>query len=387
MAASVETYAALAIADFTSAGGDQDFTFDAGSGADRVLYVYLWMRTDRGHSAAITYDGVSLSPVGASAQNPLEGNTTAQLYRLIAPAAGSNTLRFSFGAGAGNAYANAHAVVVQDADQPAPNDTPVHEAESGADNATTQDVSTPSAVGDLVLTFAQFSTGGNDCTGSVAGASYTLLQQSQHGGTQSRIITGSAAGAATVTPSTTYNNGNPWGATRLAVSINPAGPPPDPPNDSGLGGAPFGPSSWVGKPTDAEPELGGFGEPLRDFIFGAAVVTGTGAATLADATGAASGTVAIAATGAGRVAALESWRMGLMSAAGEDAEGLGSRFGGSGAACATLCRLACPPRLPPSPAAARTAPACVAGCRHGSSECDPCCAASISPSRRCANRL
>ncbi|TXH57029.1 MAG: hypothetical protein E6Q97_05130 [Desulfurellales bacterium] len=219
---SVETYAAPAIANFSGSGGDQDFTVDGGSGANRVMYVYLWMRTDRGHSIAITYNGVSLSAVGASAQNPAESSrTTAQLYRLVAPSSGNNTLRFSIGAGSGSGYANAHVVVVQDADQTTPNDTVVHEAESGSDNGTTQDVSVSSAVGDLVLTFAQFSASSNDSTGSVSGGSYTLVQQTQHGGTFSRVLTGTAAGAATVTPATTYNNTSPWGSTRLGVSLNP----------------------------------------------------------------------------------------------------------------------------------------------------------------------
>lgn len=219
---SVEVFAAPALADFTSAGGNQDFTIDGGGGANRVMYVYLWMRTDRGHSIAITYNGVSLSAVGASAQNTDEGTTTAQLYRLIAPATNLNTLRFAIGTGSGNGYANAHVIVVQDVDQGTPNDTAVHEAESGAGASTTQDVSVSSAVGDLVLTFAQFSAGGgNDTTGSVSSGSYTLLQQNQHGGTFSRVISGHAAGAATVTPATSYNNLGAWGATRLAVSINP----------------------------------------------------------------------------------------------------------------------------------------------------------------------
>ncbi len=40
--------------------------------------------------------------------------------------------------------------------------------------------------------------------------------------------------------------------------------------------------------------------------------------------------------GSGRVSARLSWRMGLMSAAGEEVEGLGSRFGGSGGALTSI---------------------------------------------------
>jgi hypothetical protein len=221
MAASVETYAAPTIADFTSAGGNQDFTIDGGSGANRVMYVYFRWRSDRGHSIALTFNGVSLSAEGAQADDTLLGTTSAQLYRLVAPASGNNTLRFAIGAGSGNGYAAAHVVVVQDADQANPNDTVVHEVESGSDTGTTQDVSVSSAVDDLVLTFAAFFTGGNDTLGSVSGGSYTLLQQNQHGGTLARMTSGHAAGAATVTPATSYNNTNPWGALRLGVSINP----------------------------------------------------------------------------------------------------------------------------------------------------------------------
>src|SRR3954462_1573522 len=44
----------------------------------------------------------------------------------------------------------------------------------------------------------------------------------------------------------------------------------------------------------------------------------------------------LSSAGVGLVVALESWRMGLMSAAGEEDEGRGSRFGGNGGALTSI---------------------------------------------------
>lgn len=224
MAATVETFAAPAVTDWTASGGTQNFTVAGGSGANRVMYIYAVWRYDRGHTLSYTFNGVSATKLNVEQTNPLDSTRTkGELWRLIAPASGNNTLAITASSGSGTAYCSVHVVVVQDADQTTPNDTVVHEGESGSDAATTQDVSVSSQTDDLVLMFAHFMTNGSGTTGSVSGSSYTLHQQTLNAGPGTRMITGSAAGATTVTPATTYNNSAAsWGALRLGVNINAA---------------------------------------------------------------------------------------------------------------------------------------------------------------------
>jgi hypothetical protein len=149
MAATVFVSSAIGAADNTTTL--QTSAFTAG-GSNRVLYVLA------GSGAGTPVDpsavkwggsgGTSLTKLGATLD--MGSNAKASLWRLIAPATGSNTVHVTWGSAQDERWVIA--VQVQDADQTTPNNTVA--TATGTNAAPT--VSATSVAGDLVLDFVSF---------------------------------------------------------------------------------------------------------------------------------------------------------------------------------------------------------------------------------------
>lgn len=95
---------------FNVAGDAQNITFDAGTDADRFLWVTISWDGAGAHTigdSAVTYNGVAMTALGATLSGT---NHRVRSYGLIAPATGSNTLSVdpSGGADIRNAVVSAH---------------------------------------------------------------------------------------------------------------------------------------------------------------------------------------------------------------------------------------------------------------------------------------
>lgn len=85
----------------TAAAATHTQSFDAGSSANRVMYVALAWDGSNGQSvgaSAFSFAGQALTPLGAAITN---GNSRLRVYRRIAPASGVNDISFTHGSGPG----------------------------------------------------------------------------------------------------------------------------------------------------------------------------------------------------------------------------------------------------------------------------------------------
>ena len=120
MAASYET-SGIWTDNFVAAGTAITNAFDAGSGANRVLYVAVTWDDFSTHTIdAVTYNAVGLTAMGDAIE---QGSNRTRMFRLAGPASGSNDLVVDPSGGTGtNEGVVIAAVVVQDADQGTPED-------------------------------------------------------------------------------------------------------------------------------------------------------------------------------------------------------------------------------------------------------------------------
>lgn len=211
-------------------GGSRTYSIDAGTATDRVMYVLgFWYRnTDRMPSCSFTYNGVSLTSLGAA----VEVGTSEmfiELFRLAGPASGTNNLVQS--GAVTNTECGCIVAVVQDADQSNPEDDFTTNSGS-ATGATTASVTVPSATDDLVLAFA-FNASSDNSYSAATLTNVTAIGNTQYVGAAGYGVWGGYATGASpnIAASGQWSTGMGGAATNnwqaIGVSVNPvaaAGP-------------------------------------------------------------------------------------------------------------------------------------------------------------------
>ena len=137
---------ALAIDAVTDAAGSGAGPFTWAhtcAGSDRVLLVGISYYDSLDTVSAVTYNSVALTVVSSSTVS--NGQYTSTMYRLIAPATGSNTVSVTFTGGVFDFKAGS--VSFTGADQT----TPLGTAVTATGSSTTPSVTVTSATGEIVL--------------------------------------------------------------------------------------------------------------------------------------------------------------------------------------------------------------------------------------------
>jgi len=137
---------ALAIDAVTDASGSGAGPFawsHTCAGSDRVLLVGISYYDSADTVSALTYNSVAMTVVPSSTVS--NGQYTSTLYRLIAPATGSNTVSVTFTGGVFDFKAGS--VSFTGADQT----TPLGTANTATGSSTTPSVTVTSATGEIVL--------------------------------------------------------------------------------------------------------------------------------------------------------------------------------------------------------------------------------------------
>lgn len=115
MAATFETSFAPASVSFLAAGETENFTVNAGTGANRVLVAWVLWKDDEGRTATMTYATVGLTSLGAKVTSV--NGYSLHGFRLAAPASGSNTLAVTLNGGfVADSPAMVGAIAIQDTD-------------------------------------------------------------------------------------------------------------------------------------------------------------------------------------------------------------------------------------------------------------------------------
>jgi hypothetical protein len=298
MAATVFVSSAKGAADNTTTLATDAFTV---GGSNRVLYVLA------GSGAGTPVDpsavkwggsgGTSLTQLGSTLN--MGSNAKASLWRLIAPATGSNTVHVTWGSAQDERWIIA--VQVQDTDQTTPNNTV---ATATGTNASPT-VNATSVSGNLVLDFVSFL--------DIGGAGYGLTDdvpdvlQSLTGAGGISAFEGAGASRETAAGTSTTCSwtvggtlaGGGWSLFALAVNDAAAAPPDDPRNNYD-NGVPAGYLVDIGFAALYGHEQQGIPLANRDSIASAAMsVAGASTTTM---TGAATGAGALSADGVSTVA-------------------------------------------------------------------------------------
>lgn len=216
MAVAYETSLAPITVTFDAAGEFETHAFDAGSGANRALIVFVSWRDRSNTITSITYAGAALTSLGAQETN---GVITGQIWGRADPASGSNNIVVTMGAGSGTSSAQIGAWVANGTDI-AGTTFDGFQGDNGT-ASTANIVSAPgavtSAVDDMVATFhATLNGSGNIAVTTSTG--YTERQDAATGGGFSQQF-GDAAGAASVTTSATWDNGA-FAVNWIAFAVN-----------------------------------------------------------------------------------------------------------------------------------------------------------------------
>lgn len=172
------------------------------SGSNRVLLVFAYYWSSGRTISGITYNSVALTQL--TTQVDAGGNRTVELWYLVAPDTGSNTLALT-GTGAA-AEKQMHALCIQDALQSAPT------AGSSNGNSSTPSGTITGAVGDLFVdglgTNSQF-TGGDPDAGQTEYLHFITGAQGLGASTK--------AGAASTTMSWTLTGSCDWAQIRSRI--------------------------------------------------------------------------------------------------------------------------------------------------------------------------
>lgn len=188
---------------FASASPPVTYTVDAGTGTDRVLYVWLYWRNRAQSITGITYDGVAMTSLGAQVANGTTGYLS-QLWRLVAPASGSNTLSVQPGLnGVGNAPVVMAWFVADDVDQTTPEDGYDSDTGSSASANAVSSLTIASATGDLPLVFHTIHGASTTSTAT----NFTERASDDNHPWSGATTCGDGTGAASVATSVTWGNG------------------------------------------------------------------------------------------------------------------------------------------------------------------------------------
>jgi hypothetical protein len=138
----------------TDQSGSGPFTYShtVGSGSNRLIVCGVGLRGDGGIRSidSVTYNGVALTAVSGTDSYPGFGDRRVQLWQLVAPATGSNTVSFSV-SGATQAFW-ANCISFTGAHQT----TPVTGGTQNTNSGTTASVTVSSGAGHIVMAVGQF---------------------------------------------------------------------------------------------------------------------------------------------------------------------------------------------------------------------------------------
>lgn len=220
MAIAYETSLAPATVTFPSAGGSQTVSFNAGSGANRVLIVAVAYRDRTAGLTGVTYNGVSMTSAGAVATGGDE-TCALHLWYLAGPASGANDIVATMSAsGSGDATGQISAWVANGVDQT----TPVSGYNSGTGSGSAANIVSSVTITSETNDVVFVAHGTYNTTANIA-ASPTNYTERQDAANSAGVSTslGDASGAATVATSATWNNGAysvSWAAA--GVTVNPS---------------------------------------------------------------------------------------------------------------------------------------------------------------------
>lgn len=197
-----ETSAASTNVTFVAAGETETFSFNAGTGANRALAVFVGWRDRDNTISGITYNGVAMT---AQAAKVVEGTIAAgQVWCLAGPASGANNIAVTMGVGTDEAQAQISAWVANGVDQTTPCDGYAGNSGNASTANIVSSVTVSSATNDLVAAFHFTYNESAVITSSPTG--YTERQDTDNASGLSTAW-GDQAGAASVATSSTWSNG------------------------------------------------------------------------------------------------------------------------------------------------------------------------------------
>lgn len=167
-----------------------DVTVDTTStGSNRILIVQISFRNSGANSVdGITYNGVAMTSFGAQVESV---QATNQLWYLLAPTTGSNTLTVDMNNSAGSVPGSVSWMVFSDVDQATPYDG--YTSNTGVDDS--MELTVTSAVGDTPFFTATWR--GNGATG-VTPTNYTDRVDNVYSAGNGLAASGEGTGAASV---------------------------------------------------------------------------------------------------------------------------------------------------------------------------------------------
>lgn len=201
MAVAYETSLTPANVTFAEAGEAETVNFNAGTGSDRILLVFVLWR-DRGNTiTSVTYAGDGMTPAGAQLTSDI---ISGRLYYLLNPDPNANDIVVTISAGGGgDSLGQISAWVGNGAGG-------ISGYQSGSGSGSSANIVTSlsspvtSASGDRVVAFHITQNDTNNITATPT--NYTERQDGNNGAGYSSEF-GDADGAATVDPQATWSNG------------------------------------------------------------------------------------------------------------------------------------------------------------------------------------
>jgi hypothetical protein len=215
MAATYETSLTPAAVTFLAAGEAETVAFDAGSGADRVLLVGVCWRDRNNSISGVTYNGVAMTSMGAEVTE--NAVFSAQAWRLVNPASGSNNIVVTMGVGDNSSSGLIGAWVGNTVDQTTPVDALVTNSGSGNTANMVSSGTVTSATDDRVVVFHCLRNLADNDTSTPT--NYTERQDANTGAGIMMTI-GDAAGAASVATSATWTNAAAEQVEWVVLGIN-----------------------------------------------------------------------------------------------------------------------------------------------------------------------
>lgn len=190
-----------------SSAGSSSLTWShTNSGANRLLIVAIACSNDA--TATATYNGVSMSSVAKRTSNNDVGAGFAQMFSLIAPSTGANTVSISITVGSCVTFEGG-SVSFTSVNQT----TPISNTNTAFGNSTPASVTVTSAVGNMTIDVA---CGGHTFTASNTTNRWRLNINNDSGAGNAAQST--AAGSASVTMTETLDVSEAWGI--IGTNIN-----------------------------------------------------------------------------------------------------------------------------------------------------------------------
>ena len=195
----LNTNAAISSTSSTTLSGAQ--TVNAG-GTNVVAVAHVMFQIEQGHApptvSAITYGGVAMTSAGTAEEEAGSHNWSTQIFTLVAPSTGSNTLAITVSAAVTPEAIIADIAAFQGVDQTTPVRSGSHTVAAG--QTPNPQITVPSATGDIVTTVFTNRTSATPTT------SQTLIQNGVSEPTGTNFADDYGAGSASVTVTWTVAN-------------------------------------------------------------------------------------------------------------------------------------------------------------------------------------